>query len=248
MRTSALAFAVLLAFSASGCRASPDQPAPEPSARPTSKPVLGLMSSLPIYWGGSGEFGAVLAEDARPGWVRPALEERFTLEPLDTLDTRSLAGLSNLLLAQPRPLLPEENVALDAWVRGGGRLLLFADPMLTAHSDFPIGDRRRPQDVVLLSPILRHWGLELVLDTDQPQGPRRVRSGAMTVAVEMAGHFRLLPGGQCTLAAEDVLATCNLGRGRATILADAALLDAPDGDDEPPRKATLASLASRAFD
>lgn len=241
MPTSRLALALALAIVASGCRASPDEPAPEPS------PKLGLMSSLPIYWGDTGQFGAVLAKDAQAGWVRPALEDRYVLEPLDTLDSESLARVSRLLLAQPRPLSPDENVALDAWVRDGGRLLLFADPMLTAHSEYPLGDRRRPQDVALLSPILRHWGLDLVLDTAQQQGERRVRNGAMTVGVEMAGAFRVVPGGTCTLAAEDVLAICPLGRGRATILADAALLDDVRGDDALLRKAALSALASRAF-
>ena len=49
-------------------------------------------------------------------------------------------------------------------MRGGGRVLLFADPMLTRHSAFALGDRRRPQDVVLLSPILARWRLELQFD------------------------------------------------------------------------------------
>ena len=243
-----LALAIALSVIATGCQASPDGPAPDPEIEPSGKPTLGLMSTLPIYWGGGAEFGAVLAPDAEAGWVRSALQERYVLEPLDVLDDESLAGISHLLLAQPRPLAPEENVALDKWVRGGGRLLLFADPMLTAHSDYPLGDRRRPQDVVLLSPILRHWGLELLLDPAQEQDERRLRSGALTVAVEMAGHFALLPGGECALTAEDVLATCKLGRGRVTILADAAMLDEAHGQDEQPRNAALASLTSRAFD
>ena len=67
------------------------------------------------------------------------------------------------MMIQPRPLSPQENVALDNWVAAGGRLLLFADPALTEDSAFAIGDRRRPQDVVLLSPILARWGLELEL-------------------------------------------------------------------------------------
>jgi hypothetical protein len=246
MRSSALAPAMALALSvtASGCGAASEPPAP----RQTAQPTLGLLSSLPIYWGVAADFGAALKTDADPGWVRAALEERYALRPLDTLDEESLRGLAIVLLAQPRPLSPEENVALDKWVRGGGRLLLFADPMLTAHSDYPLGDRRRPQDVVLLSPILRHWALELRLDNDQPGGERTVGSGNDAVPVEMAGHFEHLPGGACTLSLEAVLAECGLGKGRVTILADAAVLDGEGDPDFLSHRAALHALASRAFD
>lgn len=244
MRTSALALALALSFTTSGCGAAPEPSAPRQSAKPT----LGLMSSLPIYWGEGGEFGAALQAEADAGWVRAALEERYNLRPLDTLDAESLRGQAMLLLAQPRPLMPEENVALDAWVRGGGRLLLFADPMLTAHSEYPLGDRRRPQDVVLLSPILRHWGLELRLDTDQPGGERAVGAGEKAIPVEMAGQFELLPSGACTLALDAILAECRLGKGRVTILADAAVLDGEDDPDIASHRSALHALASRAFE
>lgn len=248
MPTSKLALAFALSVMAVGCQASSDGPTSDPKPHSSGKRSLGLMTTLPIYWSGGPEFGAVLASDTETGWVRSALEEGYVLEPLDILDDESLSGLSQLFLAQPRPLAPEENVALDKWVRGGGRLLLFADPMLTAHSDYPLGDRRRPQDVVLLSPILRHWGIELLLDPAQQQNERRVHSGALTVPVETAGHFALLPGSDCVLTAENVLAACTVGRGRATILADAAMLDEAHGQDEQLRRAALASLTSRAFD
>src|SRR5688500_18207995 len=134
-------------------------------------PELGLMGTIPIYWGEAGDFGEVLAGSGNAHWARARLETDYQLSPLDTLDEDSLAGIDLLLLAQPRALSPAENVALDAWVRGGGRLLLFADPMLTGESRFAIGDRRRPQDVILLSPILDHWGLAVAFDDDRPAGP-----------------------------------------------------------------------------
>ena len=43
-------------------------------------------------------------------------------------------------LAQPA----EDLVALDDWVRGGGRVLLLADPMLEWPSKRPLGDPLRP--------------------------------------------------------------------------------------------------------
>lgn len=232
-----------LVCAAYGCKPAADAP-PSPA---TARPALGLMSSLPIYWAESGDVAATLAGGGRPGWVRGALEEHYALEPLDTLEAPRLAGVDALLLAQPRPLAPAENVALDAWVRKGGRLLLFADPMLTTPSRFPLGDKRRPQDVALLSPILRHWGLELQFDEAQPAGERPADAAGVAVPVALAGRFSLLPGSGCAIAGE-VLAECRLGKGRVVVLADAALLDEPDGGDSGPRRAALAALLARAFD
>lgn len=65
---------------------------------------------------------------------------------------RQLAAGHGPTMAARRP--ERENVALDDWVRAGGARALFADPLLTFNSRFSIGDRRRPQDVATLSPIL----------------------------------------------------------------------------------------------
>lgn len=225
--------AVLLG--AAGCR-------PAPAPVPADRPTLGLMSSLPLYWGeGAGAFGAVLAQTNQPDWVRPVLERRFTLEPLDALDTERLAGLAFLVLAQPRALTPAENVALDTWVRGGGHLLLFADPMLTRHSDYAVGDPRRPQDVALLSPILARWGLTLNFDESQAGGARQIDLAGAPLVVDLAGTLSLAAGSGCTAFAEGVVAACNIGKGRILVVADAAVLDTSE------RRAGLEALLARAF-
>lgn len=192
------------------------------------KARLGLMTSLPIYWPEVADMGDLIGDRARPGWVRPAIEQRYDLQPLDTLNGAALAPLKRLLLAQPRPLSPQENVALDAWVRQGGELLLLADPLLTRHSQFALGDKRRPQDVALLSPILAHWGLELTFDPDQPAGEHAIDWGGAPLPVRMAGVLRPIAGAEdatCVLLASGVLAQCRIGQGRVLVLADAALLD-----------------------
>lgn len=216
------------------------------SAAEERRPSLGVMGTIPIYWGEARTLGDLVSGSGRPHWARAALERDYTLRPLDTLDPASLAGVSYLLLAQPRALSGAENVALDAWVRAGGHLLLFADPLMTGESAFPLGDRRRPQDVALLSPILGHWGLRFEFDADQPPGPRIVRQGTLALPVEMAGRFALATmRAPCTLSAEAVLARCALGNGTAMIVADAALLDLYDPD--PIAAAALTRLESLAY-
>jgi len=217
LRALRLAFACVLLPLASGCSAAQPEPA---------KPELGLMGTIPIYWGEAGEFGDLLNGKGSAHWARARLEGSFTLQPLDTLSAENLAGLDFLLLAQPRALSPAENVALDDWVRQGGRLLLFADPMMTGGSRYAVGDRRRPQDVVLLSPILRHWGLEMEFDVERPEGVELLEAGQVPIPVNRPGSFTVSPGeGACTLSAKTVLARCRIGQGEVTVLADAAVLD-----------------------
>jgi len=214
-------------------------------------PPLGLFSTLPIYWGEARDLSGVVDGTAQPHWARAAIERERRLQPLDLLDADRLQAVPDLLIAQPRALSPAENVALDDWVRGGGHVLLFADPMLTAASPFPIGDPRRPQDVTLLSPILARWGLRLTFDEAQPEGERMVEVAGGPVPVDLAGHFEQVPTAPdapaaCGLEAGGVLADCRIGRGRALIVADAALLDGR-GEDPDGRTAALSRLMKKAF-
>lgn len=206
------------------------------------------MTTLPLLWGEAADVGELLAANGAVGWVRGEIEVRYTIEPLDTLDPAALARLDRLMLAQPRALSPDENVALDAWVRGGGKLLLFADPMLTRHSRYPVGDRRRPQDVVLLSPILAHWGLALRFDGAQPEGEQLFEIEGVRVPANLPGSLALIDGTSCTLAARGFMARCGLGKGSVTVVADAAVLDDPENADFGPRKDALAGLLALAID
>ena len=219
------ALALGLLFLAPACRA--DEAAPAEGAG--DLPELGLMGTIPIYWGESGDFGELLAGGSEAHWARARLESDYRLRPLDALSAENLAGLDLLVLAQPRPLSPAENVALDAWVRAGGRVLLFADPMLTGESRFAIGDRRRPQDVILLSPILTHWGLELAFDDSGPAGFVAIPGPGAPIPVNLPGSLTVREDeDECRIIAADVLAACSIGTGSAIVLADAAMLDLHD--------------------
>lgn len=217
--------AALLALA--GCNGAEPQPPPELEAEPVDKPDLGLFTTLPVYWHETADLDEMLAEQRDPPWPRAVLEESFDIVPLDSLaGAEGLRGIDALLLAQPRALSPQENVALDDWVRAGGQLLLFADPLLTAHSRFAIGDRRRPQDVVLLSPILARWGLALEFVEGQPEGERLIELGGTPVPVNLPGRLRAQEGAaDCKIEAGGLLADCRIGAGRAVIFADAALFE-----------------------
>lgn len=193
--------------------------------REDARADLALMGTIPIYWGEAVGFGDLLNRDGDTHWARLVIERDYRIAPLDYLSEEALAPHLYLLLAQPRGLSPEENVALDNWVRAGGRLLLFADPMMTGESRFALGDRRRPQDVSLLSPILAHWGLELQFDEAQNASISTPEVLGQAYPVNLPGRLVSLPGGECVIEADGLVTSCALGLGEAIIVADAAILD-----------------------
>ena len=217
-------------------------------------PTVGLFTSLPILWQEGGSVTDLLRGDAPPHWAQAVLADAGSVRPLDMLveDVRGDAGgrlplpaTALLVIAQPRPLSPRENVALDAWVRGGGRVLLFADPMLTHDSPYAIGDARRPQDVVLLSPILARWGLALTFDEDQPAGERRAVLLGGAVRVNLPGRFVLAGmARECALIDRGLAARCRIGAGEVLAVADAAVLESGDPAAIPDRAAALERLIS----
>ena len=208
---------VLAALTAITLLAREKEPVP---AEPT-----GLFTTLPILWADHPDLAASLDPEAEAHWVRAVIAERGRIEPLDLVGGAQLIKLRRLILAQPRVLAPQENVALDDWVRGGGRLLLLADPALTEESAFPLGDPRRPQAVALLSPILTRWGLELLFDDNQPLGRAEREVMGVMVPVNLPGQLATRGQGNCRLWGAGLAATCAIGAGRVVVVADAALLD-----------------------
>ncbi len=211
------------------------------------RPALGLFTTLPLYWG-EGDVADLIEDDGERDWVREELEKRFELVPLDTLEPETLRGLDRVILAQPRPLAPSENVSLDQWVAEGGTAVILADPLLTRHSDYPLGDRRRPQDTVLLSPILARWGLELTFDPNQPGGEREIADGDEVFPINMAGRFAPGDGNgvaRCTIGKEAVFAQCRRGAGMVFLFADAAVLDWPRDAPVPERRKRAIDLLTK---
>lgn len=239
---------------------------------------IGLSTSLPLLWAESDDPRELLAADVKPSWAGVLLAEHGQLTPLDTLAGKDgqlpLPNDALLVMIQPRALSPQENLALDVWVRGGGHLLLFVDPMLTQVSRYALGDPRRPADLAMLSPILAHWGLVLEFDEAQPAGERLVRLREGSLPVNLPGRFHLFGNSRdgfpdrgnhgiaaqnarsgksgdalarCRLESSAILADCVLGRGKVLALADAALFEDPDvGVSLADRRDLLYRLLARA--
>lgn len=212
-----------------------------PQGRPVagaSDGAIGLFTTLPILWAETEDVAGLLRRDATPHWARDVLAREGAIVPLDNL--AQLRGIGLLVMAQPRPLSPQENVAVDRWVRGGGRLLLFADPMLTAPSAYALGDRRRPQDVVLISPLLGHWGMRLTFDEAQGLGDTIVPVADARVTMNLPGRVEITDGVACRSEGQGHGARCRIGKGAVLVVADAALFE--QGTAEAARGEALARL------
>lgn len=179
------------------------------TAPPKEKPKLHLITPLPLLF--SESFGL----DAKQPAITSFLESRYRLRAID-LPSQVPTG-ATLLMIQPRALPAEELVALDDWVRAGGRLVLLADPRLEWPSERPLGDPLRPPPMFADTGLLQHWGLRL--DAPDKAGP--VENGDATYV----SPGRLVGDGPCVVESGGIVARCRLGKGRATVVADADWLN-----------------------
>ncbi|MGD9811215.1 MAG: hypothetical protein AB7U35_07755 [Sphingobium sp.] len=187
---------------------------------------VGVMTALPLFWGEGGI--AASLSGTRPG-APLLLASRHRLRAIDSLDPQALGGLGALLLAQPRLLAPEELVALDAWVRDGGRAVILADPLLVWPGDLAPGDPRRAPLTSLLDPLLSHWGLRLEpAAKDSPYMHRRMLASGHVILTAAASRFSLRGDGDdvaCVIEEAGLFASCSIGKGQARLIADADLID-----------------------
>ena len=229
--------AALAAAAALGVAAIRRVPASLPARAPAERPQLLLLTSLPLL------FGEDFSLQGGGSPVLKRLETRYRVIPISVTDPDELAKGRLLLMAQPQAQTAENLVALDEWVRSGGRVLLLADPMLEWPSKRPLGDPLRPPPMFADTGLLAHWGLRL--DAPDQRGPAKRRLSGYEVIAVSPGSFV----GTCKVSKDRLVAECRVGKGRAIIVADADFIDT-DGGGEAVRNldgltAELAKLESK---
>lgn len=195
-------------------------------------PSATMLTGLPLRWSGGTDLSAMLAQGANEDAALLRLSAAGPLRLVDSLiDDPPVPG-GTLLLAHPRALAPRELVAVDAFVRGGGRAVILADALTAWPMRHPLGDPRNPPVTSLLTPLLDHWGVTL---GTAPAGNR----GAMSADVDgarlrlvTAGRFETLPP-TCRPYADRHVAHCRIGQGEVWLVGDADLLFAPLWQPDP---------------
>ena len=206
------AFVVVAALAVAASRQHSVSLGPRP---PAERPPLLLLTSLPLMFGE--DFS--LKGGGSPTLAR--LNSRYRVLPISVTSDSELTKGRVLLMAQPRAQTAENLVALDSWVRRGGRVLLLADPLLEWPSKRPLGDKLGPLPVFMDTGLLAHWGLRLA--GPDRRGPAERKLGGVEVLTASPGRL----SGSCAISADGLVAHCRIGRGEATVVADADLLNSP---------------------
>jgi hypothetical protein len=192
------------------CSRSPS----ELPARPSNqRPPLMVVTSLPLL------FGERLSLQGNGSPALAALETRYRVIPIGVTDAASLVGGGLLLMAHANAQPAEALVDLDRWVRDGGHVMLLADPRLEWPSERPLGDVLRPSPMFPDTGLLRHWGL--TLQPPEQRGPETRRLGGRTILADSPGTL----SGGCAISADRLVAHCRIGKGAATVVADADFLN-----------------------
>ncbi|WP_417591714.1 Gldg family protein [Parasphingorhabdus sp.] len=206
--------------------------APEtPPEQTLSKPRVQLMTSLPLVWGDNASMESILSGGAEPAAIYRYWQDQYDITALDSLERLEQDDPDILLLAQPRAMDPADLAILDDWVRSGGAVIILTDPDLVWPSALPLGDRRRPLVSGLLSPLLSHWGLELVADAQPDIDAVDLHFGDHSFVTQGIGKLKPITenrasGVRCKSSAADFIVQCSVGQGRASIIADADFLNA----------------------
>jgi hypothetical protein len=206
------------------------------------KPTLFVMSSIPLKWGEANML-EITSGKAEPSALLERLGQSNNLVLLDDFATLGKPGVDPLLLIQPRALAPRELVQLDGWIRAGGSAVIFADPVLDWPSNLPLGDQRRPLFTSLLTPMFKHWGLELAMPVGENAASPNVTMGNFRIAPKSAGIWLDAKNGKasakCQVRKDEFVAFCLVGKGRALLVADADLLEPEQWTDSVMTAGTL---------
>ena len=197
-----------------------------PAAASADAPAVTMLTGLPLRWSAGEGIAAMIAEGTNDD---PALARLMTAGPVSLVD-----GLADhvpppggtLLIAHPRALAPQELVAIDAFVRGGGRTVVLADALSGWPARHPLGDPRNPPVTSLLTPLLDHWGVTLgAAPADEGAALPADIDGAR-LSLFSAGRFDRLPTA-CRAFAGRHVARCSIGAGEVWLVGDADLIFAP---------------------
>ncbi|WP_422060295.1 Gldg family protein [Sphingopyxis sp.] len=195
-------------------------------------PAVIMLTGLPLRWSEGNDLAAVLARGMNEDPALARLRQAGSVELVDSIVDNPPRKGSVLFLAHPRALAPQELVAIDAFVRGGGRAVILADALTGWPMRHPIGDPRNPPVTSLLTPLFDHWGVALAAASPGDRGALAVDVGNARLQLFSAGRFERLPLA-CRAHANRHIAMCPIGKGQAWIVGDADLLFAPLWQPQP---------------
>ncbi len=130
----------------------------------TNKPVLGVMSALPVLGGPAANPMAMMQmgrQQPQPAWVTfSELKRDFTVESVGTDVDAIPDSVQVLILVHPKEITEKTQFAIDQFILRGGKVVAFLDAMCLA-------DNRSPNPMGLnfgggssLPKLLESWGIQ----------------------------------------------------------------------------------------
>lgn len=177
------------------------------------KPVLGIVTNLPLDTGAGGLVAAMRGE-SQSFMIYSELLDRFSLEFLEQDFARIPNVVDVVMIAHPKPLNDKTLYAIDQFMMRGGRALVFLDP----HSEVSLtsGPNGQPvqgyTEASSLDVLMQSWGVALdptvvIGDRDNAQ---RVQAG-FNVRRQYSDYIAWLALGADDMNANDVV-TANIDR------------------------------------
>ena len=130
-------------------------------ANPTKR-TIGVISPLPLF--GLPPSPVTQSRPANPWTMIQVLQESFEMEDLGT-DLESIgADIDTVLVVHPKELPRKTVYAIDQFVLGGGKAMVFVDPLAEADNVQPDPENPMvmPETSSDLPNLLKQWGVEMV--------------------------------------------------------------------------------------
>jgi hypothetical protein len=192
-------------------------------APPAAGAPVTMLTGLPLRWSANSDMAAMIAEGMSDDPALQRIEAAGPVRLIDSLIDHPPAPGGTLFLAHPRALAPRELVAVDAFVRGGGRAVILADALSGWSARHPLGDPRNPPVTSLLTPLLDHWGVTLGAAPAGERKPLAADVGGARLRLFSAGRFERFPA-TCQAYAGRRIVHCRIGDGEAWLVGDADLI------------------------
>lgn len=136
---------------------------------------VGLLTQLPMQYGPGGP-QAMMQGRAQPYVLYEQLQENYELAEIDPGFAALPEDLDLLMLVHPPELNDDQLYAIDQFVLGGGRTLVFVDP----HSE-ALDPRATAPNSSSLGPLLAAWGVDFARD-------KVVGDASLAQRVQMGGY------------------------------------------------------------
>ncbi len=169
------------------------------------KPVIGLLSTLPMEGGG---FNPVTQQGQASWVITEQLNQLFEVRSLSQDVTAIDEDMDVLMLVHPKGLSEQTLYAIDQFVLGGGKALIFIDPHADAEQVNP--NPNNPSAAMLasrasnLTQLLEPWGVTLA-DAVVVGDRRYALSVSMGPNQPAVPHLGILSIDDNGLAQEDVI-------------------------------------------